>query len=103
MDPRKLLQIDSLGKKMMAVKSYEETVDFESKKHNGYRINISLQDENSPAFMEMITVKIKTTDPSISEKEMASNKIRPVTFKNLNIGIWNNQLTFSADDILSVN
>ncbi|MBQ5153739.1 hypothetical protein D6861_010695 [Macrococcoides caseolyticum] len=103
MDPTKLLQIDSLGKKMMAVKSYEETVDFESKKHNGYRINISLQDENSPAFMEMITVKIKTTNPSITEKEMASNKIRSVTFKNLNIGIWNNQLTFSADDILPVN
>lgn len=103
MDPRKLLQVEALGKKLMAVKSYEETVDYESKKHNGYRINVSLQDENSPAFMEMITVKIKTTEPSISEKDMATNKIRPVTFKNLNIGIWNSQLTFTADDILPVN
>lgn len=103
MDPRKLLQVEALGKKMMAVKGYEETVDYESKKHNGYRINVSLQDESSPVFMEMITVKIKTTEPTISEKEMATNKMRPVTFKNLNIGIWNSQLNFTADDILPAN
>ncbi|WP_426361421.1 hypothetical protein [Mammaliicoccus sciuri] len=103
MDPRKLLQVEALGKKMMAVKGYEATVDYESKKHNGYRINVSLQDDSSPVFMEMITIKIKTTEPTISEKEMATNKMRPVTFKNLNIGIWNSQLTFKADDILPAN
>jgi hypothetical protein len=60
----------------------------------GYRINISIQDDSSPAFMEMISVKIKTPTPSISEKDMEKNTMRPVKLVNLKIGLWNSQLTF---------
>lgn len=88
-----------LGTKFSAIRNYEPTLDFKTKEHNGFKIRISIQDEKSNAFMETITVKIKNTTPTVSEKELFDNKVCPVKLKNLSVGIWNNELTFSADDM----
>lgn len=100
MDIRTLLNANILGDNFIAVNPMSKTTDYKTKETNGYQVNISIQDENSPAFMELITVKIRNMSPTLSYETMKNNKTRKVKFKNLKIGVWNNQPTFSAEDIL---
>ncbi|MFS5615465.1 hypothetical protein V2V46_07685 [Streptococcus agalactiae] len=100
MDIKSLLQTELLGNNFLAINGYEETFDYKNKEHNGYKVKVSIQDPNSIAYMELITVKIKNLIPTLSFEEMKTNKQVRVAFKNLKIGVWNNQPTFSADDIL---
>ncbi len=100
MDIRNLLNAKILGENFIAVNKMSETTDYKTKEVNGYQVNISIQDENSPAFMELITVKIRNLSPTLSYEMMKTNKTRKVKFRNLKIGVWNNQPTFSAEDIL---
>lgn len=100
MDIRTLLHSKILGDNFVAVNPMSETTDYKTKESNGYQVNVSIQDENSPAFMELITVKIRNVTPTLSYEIMKNNKTRRVKFKNLRIGVWNNQPTFSAEDIL---
>ncbi|MFI3886606.1 hypothetical protein [Streptococcus parauberis] len=100
MDIKSLLQTELLGNNFLAINDYEETFDFKSKEPNGYKIKVSIQDSNSIAYMELITVKIKNLLPTLTFEEMKTNKQLRVVFKNLKIGVWNNQPTFSADDML---
>ncbi|WP_394205587.1 hypothetical protein [Lactococcus chungangensis] len=55
------LKPELLGNKFLAVKGYSEVLDRETQKLSAYRLNVSIQDENSDFFMEMIQVKVKGT------------------------------------------
>ena len=100
MKPQILLSPEMIGNNFQAIKNYERTTDYKSGEHNGFKIRVNIQDEKSNAFMETITLKIKNVSPTITEADLQSNKVTPVKFVNLKIGIWNNELTFSAEDML---
>lgn len=96
------LKTEALGNRFFAVKGYSEVLDRETQKPIAYRVNISIQDESSDFFMEMITVKIGTIAPTLSFDEMKDNKTREVILKDLKVGQFNGNLWFSASDILPV-
>ena len=96
------LNVELLGNRFFAVKGFTEALHRDTKKLVGYRINISIQDESSDFFMEMFSVKISTTTPSISVEDMKNNKTREVILKDLQVGKFNGKLWFTASDILPV-
>lgn len=95
------LKPELLGNKFVAVKGYTEVLDRETNKPVALRLNVSIQDENSNFFMEMIQVKVNTLTPTASIQEMASKKTCPVVLSNLNIGQFNGNLWFSCSDVIS--
>lgn len=94
------LNVELLGNRFFAVKGFTEALHRDTKKLVGYRINISIQDESSDFFMEMFSVKVSTTTPSISVEDMKNNKTREVILKDLRVGQFNGKLWFTASDIL---
>lgn len=92
-----------LGEKFIAVKGYTEVLDRETNKPVALRINVSIQEENSDFFMEMIQVKVNTLNPTASVKDMENNKTCPVKLKDLNVGQFNGNLWFSCSDVLPIN
>lgn len=96
------LQADILGDEFLAVRGYIPVVDRETQQITAYRLNLSIQDEKSPFFMEMITVKINNLAPTVSIKELENNKTRPVMLKNLVVGQYKEVPWYSAADILPV-
>lgn len=96
------LNADFLGDSFLAVRNYEPVTDRETKEVTAYRLNISIQDVESPFFMEMISVKVKTLTPSVSVASLANNKTTPVILENLNMGQFNGNLWFSCDDVVFV-
>lgn len=94
------LKPDLLGNKFLAVKGYSEVLDRETQKVSAYRLNVSLQDETSDFFMEMIQVKVNTLTPSLSIQDLKNNKTTPVNLKDLVVGQFNGTLWFSCSDIL---
>lgn len=94
------LNVELLGNRFFAVKGFTEVLHRDTKKLVGYRINISIQDESSDFFMEMFSVKVSTTTPSISVEDMKNNKTREVILKDLRVGQFNGNLWFTASDIL---
>lgn len=96
------LKAELLGNKFVAIKGYSEVLDRETKKLAGYRINISLQDEDSDFYMEMITVKVNTTTPKISAEEMAKNKTMPIILQDLNVGQFDGKLWYTCTDVLPI-
>jgi hypothetical protein len=93
--------VDLFGSHFIAVKSMTEVKDKEQKL-TGYRINISLQDPNSPFYLELISVKISNLNPTISYQEMLSNKTREVLLENFSCSQYKENLYFSATNILPV-
>ena len=91
-----------LGNRFFGVKGYTEVLDRETSKPIALRLNVSIQDETSDFFMEMIQVKVNTLTPTASVQEMANNKTCPVTLKDLTIGQYNGTLWFSCRDVLPV-
>ena len=96
------LKPEFLGNKFIAVKGYTGVVDSETKKETALRLNVSIQDETSDFFMEMIQVKVNTLTLTTSVQEMANNKTCPVKLKDLNVGQYNGNLWFSCSDVLPV-
>ena len=96
------LNVELLGNRFFAVKGFTEALHRDTKKLVGYLINISIQDESSDFFMEMFSVKVSTTTPSISVEDMKNNKTREVILKDLQVGQFNGKLWFTASDILPV-
>ena len=96
------LNVELLGNRFFAGKGFTEALHRDTKKLVGYRINISIQDESSDFFMEMFSVKVSTTTPSISVEDMKNNKTREVILKDLQVGQFNGKLWFTASDILPV-
>lgn len=94
------LKAELLGEKFIAVKGYSKVLDRETGKPTALRLNVSIQDEKSDFFMEMITVKVNTLSPSIAFQELEKNKICPVHLKDLNVGQFNGNLWFSCTDVL---
>lgn len=94
------LKVELLGSKFCAVKGYTEVTDEEGKTE-ALRLNVSIQDDESDFFMEMISVKVKTTTPTLSVHEMMNNKIRQVQLKDLKMGQYNGNLWFTCSDVLS--
>ena len=94
------LKIELLGNRFFAVKGYTEVLDRETSKRTALRLNVSIQDENSDFFMEMIQVKVNTLTPTASVQDMANNKTCPVILKDLNVGQYNGNLWFSCSDVL---
>ncbi|HEM3634331.1 hypothetical protein [Streptococcus suis] len=96
------LKAELLGSRFVAVKGYSEVLDRETGKPTALRLNVSIQDETSDFFMEMIQVKVNTLMPTASVQDMANNKTCAVTLKDLNIGQFNGNLWFSCSDVLPV-
>lgn len=96
------LKAELLGNKFIAVKDYTEVLDRESGNSVALRLNVSIQDETSDFFMEMIQVKVNSLTPTLSVQEMKNNKTCPVILKDLNVGQFNGNLWFSCSDILPV-
>ncbi|MFS6542686.1 hypothetical protein, partial [Staphylococcus haemolyticus] len=90
--------ISILGNKFIAI-SYEDSVKFNTSEKDGIKLMVSLQDENSPVFLDLIQVKVRNTSPNLSVHELANLKGKQVNFKNLRIGIYNSQFTFAAEDV----
>ena len=84
----------------MAVKGYTEVLDRETNKPTAFRLNVSIQDDNSDFYMEMIQVKVNTLTPTLTVQEMTNNKTCPVILKDLNVGQYNGNLWFSCTDVL---
>ncbi|PIO78103.1 hypothetical protein [Streptococcus parauberis] len=96
------LKAELLGNKFIAVKDYTEVLDRESGNPVALRLNVSIQDETSDFFMEMIQVKVNSLTPTLSVQEMKNNKTCPVILKDLNVGQFNGNLWFSCSGILPV-
>lgn len=96
------LKPELLGNKFLAVKGYSEVLDRETRKVAAYRLNVSIQDETSDFFMEMIQVKVNSLEPSLTVDGLKNNKTMPVVLKDLNIGQFNGNLWFSCSDVLAV-
>lgn len=96
------LSAEALGNNMVAIKSYSEVFDRETQQLTAYRLNISIQDEASDFFMEMIQVKVKSLSPTVSVSELKNNKTTPVILKDLIVGQFNGNLWFSCSDVLPV-
>ena len=88
------LKPELLGNRFFAVKGYTKVLDRETNKPTAFRLNVSIQDENSDFFMEMT--------PTLTVQEMVNNKTCPVILKDLNVGQFNGNLWFSCSDILPV-
>lgn len=94
------LKPELLGNKFLAVKGYSEVLDRETQKISAYRLNASIQDEESDFFMEMIQIKVNNLSPTLSVDDLKKNKTTPIILKGLNIGQFNGNLWFSCTDIL---
>ena len=94
------LQGELLGNNFVAVKGYTEALHHETGKLDAYKLNISIQDEESPFFMEMINIKVKNLNPTVSVDDLKNNKTTLVVLKDLQIGQFNGNLWFSCTDIL---
>ena len=97
------LKPELLGNKFLAVKGYSEVLDRETQKLSAYRLNVSIQDEGSDFFMEMIQVKVNNVAPSLSVQDLKNNKTTPVLLQDLNVGQFNGNLWFSCADVLPAN
>ncbi|MCT1226360.1 hypothetical protein EFM07_02115 [Lactococcus lactis] len=97
------LKTELLGDKFLAVKGYSEVLDRETQKLSAYRLNVSIQDESSDFFMEMIQVKVNNVAPTLSVQDLKNNKTTPVLLQNLSVGQFNGNLWFSCADVLPAN
>ena len=95
------LNAEALGNDFLAVKGYTEVLHHETGKLDAYKLNISIQDDESPFFMEMINIKVKNLNPTLSVNDLKNNKTIPVVLKDLQIGQFNGNLWFSCTDVLS--
>ena len=89
-----------LGTQFLAVKSYSEVKDLETGYLNAYRLNVSIQDTQSPFFMEMKTVKVKNLSTTVSVDSLKTNTTIPIKLKGLNVGQFNGTLWFSCTDVI---
>lgn len=94
------LKSELLGHSFLAVKGYSEVKDRETQQLSAYRLNVSLQDEDSDFYMEMIQVKVKNLNPTLGVKDLANSKTTPVILTDLNVGQFNGTLWFSCSDVL---
>lgn len=97
------LKPELLGTKFLAVKGYSEVLDRETQKLSAYRLNVSIQDESSDFFMEMIQVKINNLSPTVSFQDLKNNKTTPIILKNIQVGQYNGTLWFNCTDVLPAN
>lgn len=96
------LNVNLLGDKMLAVKGYEEILHHETGELDAYRLNVSLQDESSPFFMQLISVKVKNLNPTVTVDMLKAKNTTPVILEDFNMGQFNGTLWFNASDILPV-
>ncbi|AUC24417.1 hypothetical protein CGZ53_01630 [Streptococcus uberis] len=94
------LKPELLGNKFVAVKGYSDVLDRETQEVTAHRLNVSVQDENSDFFMEMIQVKVNNLTPTLSIQDLKNNKTTPVILRDLNVGQYNSNLWFSCSDVL---
>ncbi|MCL8205101.1 hypothetical protein M5361_07865 [Ligilactobacillus agilis] len=94
------LKPELLGNKFVAVKGYSDVLDRETQEVTAHRLNVSVQDENSDFFMEMIQVKVNNLTPTLSIQDLKNNKTTPVILRDLNMGQYNGNLWFSCSDVL---
>ncbi|WP_257821615.1 hypothetical protein [Salipaludibacillus agaradhaerens] len=94
------LKKELLGNRFMAIKGYSEINDRETGQLSAYRLNVSIQDETSDFFMELIQIKVKNLNPSLGVKDLENNKSTPVILKDLNVGQFNGNIWFSCSDVL---
>ncbi|EHE05991.1 hypothetical protein SPAR41_0328 [Streptococcus pneumoniae GA16833] len=64
----------------MAVKGYTEVLDRETNKPVALRLNVSIQDEDSDFFMEMIQIKVNTLSPTATPQLLSDKKHAPLNY-----------------------
>ena len=69
------LKPELLGNRFFAVKGYTEVLDRETNKPIALRLNVSIQDETSDFFMEMIQVKVNTLTPTASVQKWQTTRL----------------------------
>ncbi|MCK1167687.1 hypothetical protein MXZ34_07595 [Streptococcus uberis] len=89
--------VSLLGEKFIAI-SVEDSIKYNTTEKDGIKMMVSIQDENSAVFLDLIQVKVKNTSPSISNNDLNDIRGKQIRFKNLRIGIYNSQFVFSAED-----
>lgn len=96
------LKADLLGNKFMAIRGYEPVLDRETGAISAYRLNVSIQDETSDFYMELVPLKVKSTTPTVTVDSLVNAKATPVQIKNLQVGQFNGTLWFNCEDILPI-
>ncbi len=96
------LKPELLGNNFLAVKGYTEVLDRETQKLSAFRLNVSIQDEDSDFFMEMIQVKVNNLSPTVSFQDLKNNKTMPVVLENIQVGQYNGALWFNCTNVLPV-
>ena len=74
------LKPELLGNKFVAVKGYTEVLDRETNKPVALRLNVSIQDEDSDFFMEMIQIKVNTLSPTATPQLLLDKKHAPLNY-----------------------
>lgn len=78
----------------------KKSLNYSTKVHDGYRINVIVMDPTSPIYLQNIQLKVKTTDPSLKNIESYANKQTDVELIGLNVGIFDKKLVFNCEDII---
>jgi len=96
------LKTELLGNKFYAVKGYSEELNRETGKPEALRLNVSIQDDSSDFFMEMIQIKVNTLSPTATPQLLSDKKTCPVKLSNLTVGQFNGNLWFSCNDVVPI-
>lgn len=96
------LKAELLGNKFVAVKGYTEVLDRETNKPVALRLNVSIQDEDSDFFMEMIQIKVNTLSPTATPQLLSDKKTCSIKLSNLTVGQFNGNLWFSCNDVVPI-
>jgi hypothetical protein len=99
MELDKFLDISKLGTQFLAIKGYAEVRDRKSNDLTAYKLDISIQDIDSPFYFEMISVKVKNLNPTISVEALKNAKTTPVELVDFNMGQFNGNLWFNCTDV----
>lgn len=103
MELNDFLTIDKLGTDFLAVKGYTENKNRESGELESYSLEVSLQDEKSPFYFDLISIKVKNLNPTVSVESLKSAKTTPVKLVDLQMGQFNGRIWINCKNVLPVN
>lgn len=102
MELNDFLTIDKLGNNFLAVKGYSDNKNRDSGELESYSLEISIQDEKSPFYFDLISVKVKNLNPTVSVESLKNAKTTPVKLSNLQMGQFNGRIWINCTDVLPV-
>lgn len=103
MELNDFLTIDKLGTDFLAIKGYTLNKNRETGEIESYSLEISLQDEQSPFYFDLVNVKVKNLNPTVTVESLKNAKTTPVKLVNLQMGQFNGRIWINCTDVLPVN